>query len=458
MRGAIVGTKSKKIKAMSERLEAGRVLREKVPRSAHAEWTAPTGRPDTIETLNASNEDRLENLVPIRFGRMMANPFAYLRGSAPVMTSDLATLPTTGVEVQLCGDCHLMNFGMFATPERQVVFGLNDFDETFPGPWEYDVKRLAASFAVAAEDVGMSEKLSLAAIHSAMRSYRENLWRHVTQTPLDIWYDTIGLHEAIVEAPDEKARSTRLKLVAKAQTRVGDQLIPKLLEHEGHEMKIADQPPLLYHMPGLDVMTVGHQFLAGYRETIPADRRVLFDRYELRDAAIKVVGVGSVGTRCLVALFESSGGDPLFLQIKEATTSVLQKALHAPPVEHNGERVVIGQRLMQPATDIFLGWGTGPEGRHFYLRQLRDMKLSVTLTNDPLALRRYGEFCGRALARAHANSGDGPTIAGYLGKSDTFDKAMGAFALSYAAQTVKDHMSLVEAERDGRVEAIFETM
>jgi len=458
MRGANVGSKAKKIQAMSDRLEAGRQLRESVPRGAHAEWTAPTARPDSVATLMASNEDRLENLIPIRFGRMLANPFAYLRGSAPVMTVDLAGLPTTGVKVQLCGDCHLMNFGMFATPERHVVFGLNDFDETYPGPWEYDLKRLAASFAVAAEDVGMNEKQSLAAVHATMRSYRENLWRHVAQTPLDIWYDTIGLEESIADAPDEKSRQTRIKLGQKAQQRVGDQLIPKLLQQEGATMKIADQPPLMYHMPELDLPTVGRQFIAGYRETLSADRRVLFDRYEVRDVAIKVVGVGSVGTRCLVALFESSGGAPLFLQIKEATTSVLQKVVDGPSIEHNGERVVVGQRLMQPATDIFLGWGTGPQGRHFYLRQLRDMKLSVALTNDPVALKRYGEFCGRALARAHANSGDGAMIAGYLGKSDAFDRAMGTFALSYAAQTVKDHLALAEAERDGRVEAIFETM
>jgi uncharacterized protein (DUF2252 family) len=450
--------KAKKVRVMSERIEEGRSIRERLPRSAHAEWTAPATRPDSVATLKASNDGRLEELVPIRFGRMLNSPFAYLRGSAPVMATDLAAQPNTGVTVQLCGDCHLMNFGIFATPERQVVFGLNDFDESLPGPWEFDVKRLAASIAVAAFDQSMSQDDAVAAVEATTRSYRENLWRHVQQSPLDIWYDKIGMDEAINAAPDREARANRKRLVEKARQRVGDQLIPKLVKEEGSELKIVDQPPLIYHVADVDIMEVGRQFIENYRDSLSADRRTLLDRYRLRDAAIKVVGVGSVGTRCFVAVLESSAGFPLLLQIKEANRSVIETALGAPPASHNGERVVVGQRLMQPSSDIFLGWGTGAEGRHFYVRQLRDMKLSVTMTDDPKALRRYGEFCGRALARAHANSGDGPVIAGYLGKTDVFDRAMGTYSLAYAAQTVKDHRALADAEREGRVEAIFETI
>jgi uncharacterized protein (DUF2252 family) len=446
----------KKVRVMSERLDLGRQMRQQVPRAAHAEWEPGPERPDTIATLESSNVGRLPELVPIRYGRMLINPFAYLRGSAAVMTHDLASLPTTGTRVQLCGDCHLMNFGIFATPERNLAFGLNDFDETLPGPWEFDVKRLAASFAVAAQDVEMNDDTAKAAAERVVRSYREHLWSHVEQSPLEIWYDKITTSDALDQAPSKARRDRRQKLIDKAQSRVGDQLVAKLLEEGGDKMQIVDQPPLIFHPVAVDILGIGREFLATYRESLPADRRVLLDRYELKDAAYKVVGVGSVGTRCLVALLASSGGFPLFLQVKEAVDSVLASATGAAKVAHNGERVVVGQRLMQATSDIFLGWGTGPEGRHFYVRQLRDMKLSIEVRNDPEGLNQYAEFCGRALARAHANSGDGPVIAGYLGKSDAFDKALGTFALKYAAQTVTDHRALEEARKDGRIEVIDE--
>jgi uncharacterized protein (DUF2252 family) len=446
----------KKVRVMSERLDLGRQMRQSVPRAAHAEWESGPDRSDTIATLEASNVGRLPELVPIRFGRMLINPFAYLRGSAPVMTRDLATLPSTGTRVQLCGDCHLMNFGIFATPERNLAFGLNDFDETLPGPWEFDVKRLAASFAVAAQDVEMSDDLARAAAERVVRSYREHLWGHVDQSPLEIWYDRITTSDALDEAPNKARRERRQKLIDKAESRVGDQLVAKLLEESGQKMQIVDQPPLIFHPSDIDILGVGREFLATYRDSLPADRRLLIDRYELKDVAYKVVGVGSVGTRCFVALLASSAGFPLFLQVKEANDSVLAPVTGAGPIAHNGERVVVGQRLMQATSDIFLGWGTGPEGRQFYVRQLRDMKLSIEVRNDPEGLNQYAEFCGRALARAHANSGDGPVIAGYLGKSDAFDKALGSFALKYAAQTVTDHRALEEARKDGRIDVIDE--
>jgi uncharacterized protein (DUF2252 family) len=442
---------------LGERLAAGKALRDAVPRRSHATWTPPADRPDPVATLGAADVDRLPELVPIRYGRMLVSPFAFLRGSASVMAVDLAGSPTTGVTVQVCGDCHLMNFGLFATPERNVVFGLNDFDETAPGPWEFDVKRLAASFVVAALDAGLGETLARRGAVAAVRSYRDCLWEHVAQSPLDVWYERIDLEREIAAAPDKQARSRRQRMAERARARVGDQLVPKLVRADGDAMTIVDQPPLNFHPEVEDPHGLALGFLATYRESRPADRRVLFDRYELRDVAVKVVGVGSVGTRCLIGLMSSAAGHPLFLQVKEASASVLEAVTEGPHMAHHGERVVLGQRLMQPASDIFLGWGTGPGGRHFYVRQLRDMKLSVTLQRDPVGMMRYAEYCGRALARAHANSGDPAVIAGYLGRSDRFDEAIGTWALAYATQTVEDHAALAAAAEEGRIEVIEET-
>jgi len=452
-----VNGKLREERSRPERVEMGREIRRTVSRSLHAEWSPAPHRADPVETLEASNTDRLEELVPIRYGRMLMSPFAFLRGSAAVMAKDLAGLPLTGIKVQACGDCHLMNFGLFATPERNVVFGLNDFDETLPGPWEFDVKRLAASLVVAGRDAELDEADARAAAVASVASYRENMWRHVGQSPLEVWYDRIDMEDAIEEAPDAKARARRQRMLEKAQGRVGDQLIPKMVTAEGDRLRIVDQPPLLFHPQVDDVMAVGQAFIERYRDSLPADRRVLLDRYHLEDVAVKVVGVGSVGMRCLVALMASAAGHPLFLQVKEATTSVLAAVSEQPAPVHDGERVVVGQRLMQPASDIFLGWAAGTEGRQFYVRQLRDMKLSITLNNDPVQLRRYATYCGKALARAHANSGDASMIAGYLGRSGRFDEAVGAFAVAYADQTKLDHAALVAAESDGRIKAVFET-
>lgn len=440
-----------------ERLEIGRERRRELSRSAHAEWSPPPDRPDPVATLQASNDGRVPELVPIRFGRMLTSPFAFLRGSAAVMAQDLAGLPVTGFEVQVCGDCHLMNFGLFATPERNVVFGLNDFDETLPGPWEFDVKRLAASFMVAGRDAGLSDKASRSAAVASVRSYREHLWRHVEQSPLEVWYEKISLADEIERAPDRATRARRQKFLEQARRRVGDQVFPKLAQADGEDLRIVDQPPLIFHPQVDDFESIAREFLADYRSSLAGDRRVLFDRYRYRDAALKVVGVGSVGTYCFVVLLSSADGHPLLLQVKEANPSVLQQVLPSTGVSHEGERVVIGQRLMQPASDIFLGWGTGRAGRHFYVRQLRDMKLSIALQRDPVAMTRYAEFCGRALARAHANSGDAALIAGYLGRSGRFDEAVGTFAVAYADQTDADHAALGAAALDGRIEVIDET-
>jgi uncharacterized protein (DUF2252 family) len=441
---------------VADRVEYGRSLRTAVPRSAHADF-APGGDRDPVAILETSNADRAQELVPIRYGRMIQSPFTYLRGSPPVMAADLAALPTTKLEVQACGDCHLFNFGIFATPERNVVFGLNDFDETLRGPWEWDLKRLVTSIVVAARDVELGAAAASAAAEAAVRSYREHLWQFVNESPLGVWYDRIDATVELERAPDEKARRTRAGLLAKAQKRVGEQLYPKIVETSATGRRIVDQPPLVFHPSEENFDELVREFIELYRESLPEDRRVLFDRYKLDDVAVKVVGVGSVGTRCFVALYSTADGHPLFLQIKEALPSILEPYWRESPYENEGQRVVVGQRLMQPASDIFLGWGTGRAGRYFYVRQLRDMKLSVTLMRgEALQLRRYSEYCGWALARAHANTGDAAMIAGYLGRNDRFDRALATFAEAAADQNERDHATLLDAVKSGRVEALEE--
>ena len=433
----------------------GRSRREVVSRQRQAEWAPPADRFDPIDVLIESSTGRIEELLPIRFGRMAISPFTFFRGAAAVMASDLATLPTTGLEVQACGDCHLMNFGLFATPERNVVFGLNDFDETMPGPWEWDLKRLVASFVVAGRDVRLDDEQNVIVAAAAVRAYRERMAEFADMSPLEIWYDRIDLAAALDDAPDKVARKHRERLVQQARKRVAENLFPKLVHSDADRLRIADQPPLIYHPPELNADAIA-AFLDSYQASMAADRRVLFDRYQFEDAAIKVVGVGSVGTRCLVALFTAEGGHPLLLQIKEANPSVLERHIGKPPVAHNGERVVVGQRLMQPASDIFLGWGTSAAGREFYVRQLRDMKVSITVVRDVKQLTRYATFCGLALARAHANSGSAAAIAAYLGTSGKADIAFARFGLAYADQNERDHRALVEAIDEGRLPAVDE--
>jgi uncharacterized protein (DUF2252 family) len=439
-------------------MDDGRSRRDIVPRTAHSEWSPPPGRPDPVDVLVASNEGRLEELVPIRFGRMAVSPFTFLRGSAAVMAADLASMPTTGLMAQACGDCHLMNFGLFATPERHVVFGLNDFDETLPGPWEWDLKRLVASFVVAGRDVSLDDTQSMGVAAAVVRAYRERLWVLAEMSPLEIWYERLDLDEFIEQAPDETTRKNRERLRKQARKRVAENVFPKLVTVDDGRMRIADQPPLIYHPPEL-TDDMAREFFDTYRSSLAEDRRTLFDRYRFEDAAIKVVGVGSVGTRCFVSVFSAEGGHPLILQVKQANRSVLEPYVKDASVpSHNGARIVVGQHLMQPASDIFLGWGTGPTGNDFYVRQLRDMKVSVALNNDVPALTRYGEFCGIALARAHANTGSAGAIAGYLGTNDKADQAFAKFGVAYADQTEHDHRRLVEAIDDGRIPAIMETI
>lgn len=389
---------------------------------------------------------------------MMQSPFAFYRGSAAIMASDLATTPQSGIRVQACGDAHLSNFGGFATPERRVIFDINDFDESLPGPWEWDVKRLAASIVVAGRHIRLSESDSVRAVKAAVRSYRERMADYAQMAALDVWYDTIDVDRFLAEMETEETRERveeRLKKVREKDT--PEFLFPKLVRHKGAIPTIADDPPLIFH-PTADIapgMATGYkQGFASYRASLAEHVRSLFDRYQFCDLAMKVVGVGSVGTQCAIALFMAADDDPIFLQIKEANASVLEPYAGASLHSNHGQRVVAGQRLMQSASDLFLGWGKGANERHFYVRQLRDMKTSAIIEDFNAGdLRAYGRVCGWALSRAHARSGDAAEIAGYIGSSEVFDDAICDFSVAYADQTERDYSVFVKAVRQGRIKA-----
>ncbi|TDN70142.1 DUF2252 domain-containing protein [Paraburkholderia sp. BL10I2N1] len=451
--------------SFDERAARGRALRDTVPRSSHAGWKPAQGRRDPVELLIESNEGRLSHLVPIRFGRMSASPFAFYRGAAALMAADLATTPTSGIRVQACGDAHLMNFGGFATPERNVIFDINDLDETLPAPFEWDLKRLAASLVIAAQYLEFPSSETIRIISGLVREYRERMHDYASMRALDVWYDRIDLQNyedrtgdpAVIEAA-RKRIAERIE-VARRKT-LPDYLYPKLVCEKGELPRIKDDPPLIFHptdelAPGF---TSGYaEAIAAYRESLAEHVRILFDRFYFVDLAIKVVGVGSVGTMCGVGLFMAGDNDPLFLQVKEARASVLEpyagKSLHP----NQGQRVIAGQRIMQAASDVFLGWTRGRNGRDFYIRQLRDMKMSVVIEDlDEGLLRQYARMCAHALARAHARSGDAAAIAGYMGSGKTFDDAITEFATDYSAQNRRDHREFVRAIREGRIEATTE--
>jgi len=446
-----------RFRSREERIQIGKSLRERLPRSSHAIWQPPAAGREPIEIIEASNRGRLQELIPIRYGRMLRSPFTFLRGSAALMAYDLATTPKTDIIVQACGDCHLLNFGFFATPERNLVFDINDFDETLPAPWEWDLKRLVVSFVIAGRDSDLSDRESKAAAIDCARSYREHLREYSRLSPLEVWYTRIGVEQVIEMAPDEKTRKIREQMMTKARERIIEHLYPKIVTQTAGRNRFVDQPPILYHVNEPDWETLVREGLEDYRQSLPEERLVLFDRYQLEDFALKVVGIGSVGTRCYIALFFSEDNHPLILQVKEACPSVLEPYTAKSQYENQGQRVVTGQRLMQSSSDIFLGWTQGRRGNNFYLRQLRDMKFSLPIEGVSAAqLQRYAEFCGWTLARAHAKSGDAATISGYLGKGDQFDLALGEFAIAYADQTERDHAALVEAVKTGRVEALVE--
>jgi uncharacterized protein (DUF2252 family) len=436
-----------------DRRTAGRRLRDTVPRDAHGAWRRSAGRTDPIEILLAADATREPDLVPLRYGRMLQTPFTFYRGSAGVMASDLSHTPATGIRVQCCGEAHLMNFGGFATPERNLIFDVNDLDETLPGPWEWDVKRLVASFVLAARSNGISDTDGRDAAVACARSYRRTMREFSEMDVLQTWYSRLD-EKAYLGMLPQSRKSASTKRIAKAITRGNKELVfPKLVEQDGGMFRIHDAPPTIFHPDESDpagYMDMVDGVLAKYRQTLAEDRRVLFDRYRLVDVAVKVVGIGSVGTLCMVVLTQSIAGHLFLLQVKEANASVLEAYAGKSVYSHHGERVVQGQRLMQPASDLFLGWATAPDGRHFYLRQLRDVKLSPPVeTYDGKMLSIYAEACGWVLARAHAKAGDPWMISGYLGSNSDFDAAMGKFALAYAEQAERDHAALTRAVRAG---------
>jgi uncharacterized protein (DUF2252 family) len=430
-----------------------------VPRAVHGEWKPAGDRPDPVAVLEAQGETRVAELLPIRYGRMAESPFGFFRGAAAGMAADLAGTPNTGIPVQLCGDGHLVNFGGFATPERRLIFDVNDFDETLPGPWEWDLKRLGASFAVAARAKGLADTDAKNAVARVALSYANALTRLASVSTLDAWYwsiDTEVFDMVITASGDAETRRRADQAIARAQAHDRLQAVDKLTEVIDGKRRIVDQLPLVGHVPGDDEMDRISALFDGYRESLPDDLGHLLDRFQLIDAARKVVGVGSVGTRCWIALLDGGGDDdPLILQVKEAESSVLEAHLQPSAYDNHGRRVVEGQRLMQAASDLFLGWTRDPKGGHdYYWRQLRDMKASADIDGQPLnTFLNYAELCGVTLARAHARSGDAAAISGYLGKGNEFARALARFASTYADQNDRDHAALQQAIKDGRVTA-----
>ena len=437
-------------------LGSGLRRRKDVPRRSHAEWKPPSHR-DPIATLAASNEGRIEELVPIRMGRMLASPFAFLRGSAAVMAGDLAGSPQTGFEVQLCGDAHLANFGVFASPERRLVFDLNDFDETERGPWEWDVKRLAASFVVASRENGYPEATCLDMARSVGRAYRTWIRRYAGMRALLVWYSAIPI-EQIIERVERARRNAGLRIsIADAQRRDHMAALGKLsISSPNGSWLFRHRPPLLQRLADDDPDRANVPLVyAEYLRSLRPDRRVLVEKHRLLDVALKVVGVGSVGTHCYIALFAGPAGGPLVLQVKEARDSVLAPYVRARRQRHQGARVVEGQRVMQAVSDIFLGWTQSPtRGSEYYVRQLYDMKYGIDIAGlRPVGMELYADVCAWALARAHARSGNPAEIAGYLGRGAVFDDALAAFGAAYADQTERDYATLVKAARSGRLAA-----
>ena len=455
----------------SERAAHGKLLRHQTPRESHAEFRPDHERPDPISLLEHQAESRVPQLVPIRYGRMLVSPFTFYRGAALIMAHDLAGSAQTGLRTQLCGDAHLSNFGAFASPERALVFDLNDFDETAPGPWEWDVKRLAASLMIAARDRQFSSKEADAITATAVRTYRETMREFSKMGNLAVWYAHFDLDTALTQyrsAVDKPQLKRAEKNIAKARTKDSMAAFEKLTTVVDGQPRIVSDPPLIVPVEEFaaetgadrDELLAGvHELIVGYRETLDADRRALLDQFRFVDMAFKVVGVGSVGTRAWIVLMQGRDGtDPLFLQAKEAGASVLEDFAGESEYRNGGERVVQGQRLMQATSDILLGWqhvvGIDERERDFYIRQLKDWKGSAEIeVMVPAGMDIYARMCGWTLARAHARSGDRVALGSYLGKSDDFDRAIVAFSKAYADQNERDYQQLVAAVDSGRIKS-----
>lgn len=430
-----------KFRSVRERMDAGKALRDRVPRSSHAKWTAPKDRPDPIELIRHADQGRVAELLPIRYERMRCSPFAFFRGTAALMASDLAKTPATGTLVQACGDCHLANFGGFASPERTLLFDINDFDETLRAPWEWDLKRLAVSLVLSGREIGASKSQCAKAVESVARSYRLRMRDYAEMRALETWYSHVEAKVLIEDAETPASRKYWKVQEHEAQLRTQERVFKKMTTLENGQRRIIDNRPLVFH-PSKRAAFVDevHKLFVRYRETLPVERRVVLDRYHFTDAAIKVVGVGAVGTRCGVVLLMAEKNDPLVLQYKEAQTSALQPYCGPCRYDNHAERVVIGQRMLQAASDVFLGWTRDDRGRDFYFRQLRDMKMALEIDTMPIAdWLELARVCGWTLARGHARTGDSAMISGYLGKKEVFDEATRDFAFLYAGQVEKDY-------------------
>src|SRR5271166_1329295 len=435
---------------IDERRAKGAEWRRQVPLSAQAEWKAPANRADPVEILITQGKNRIAELLPVRYARMRRDPFAFLRGAAAIMAADLASGPSTGLRVQICGDCHLGNFGAYATPEGTPVFDVNDFDETLPAPFEWDVKRLAASLAVAGRVAKMPGRECRQLARTAAKGYRRHLGELALLSPLAAWSSRIDLAGATA---DVGANKIRHKIEQRRETVLrGAAEHYGLVERKNRDWKIKDKPPLVRHLSHHELHA--HQAFASYAESLQEDRRVLLQRYHRRDVAFKIVGVGSVGTFCAIGLFVADDGSPLLLQIKEAQESVLAPFAGASDYANHGQRVVVGQRMMQATPDIFLGWTKNPvNGRHFYVRRLKDSRLANLGAMLEETLPYYAKLCGHTMARAHARAGDALALSGYMGDDSEFDKAIAEFAMAYADQTERDWRALLDAIKAGRISA-----
>ena len=451
---------SNKVVPLAERLVQGKFIRNVVSRKDHAFWQPASDRFDPIDILEKSSEGRIPELIPIRYGRMMKSPFTFFRGSAAVMAADLASTPVTGLKVQACGDCHLLNFGAFATPERNLIVDINDFDETLPAFWEWDLKRLSTSFVLACRENGFAPETGIEAAQAVARSYREAMREFAHMRVMDVWYSKLDLEGFLGHVSDKKMREDIEACIERQKEKsILEYMIPRLTVEENGRRRFKDAPPLLYHYEGKRFIQIASETFEEYKNSLSHERQVLINRFELMDIAMKIVGIGSVGTYCSIMLLMAADDDPLILQIKEARESVLEPYAGKSEFKNHGQRVVTGQRLMQAQSDIFLGWtvGTGKYHRHFYLRQLRDMKM--TLTPEFWTPRRaveVAECLGWVLARAHARSGDAAMISGYLGSKEVFDEALGEFSVAYADQAERDHLALKDAIRSGRLDAQIE--
>jgi uncharacterized protein (DUF2252 family) len=439
-----------------EKRKQGKALRKACPRSVQAEWKPRPKSLDPIKWLEESDIDRVPGLIPLKYQRMAESAFKFFRGAAIIQARDLAKARVSGIAVQACGDCHLLNFGGFASPERTLIFDINDFDETFPGPWEWDTKRLGASLVLATRDLRFSRSVADSAVRAAAASYRERMSEYAEMKVLDTWYAQLSI-DAIKQhfRKDRDAQAQLLKSEKQARSQSSEAVFPKLAAVVDGQLRIKDNPPVIYHVPLGEKESEKHirSHIEQYRKSLSPDRLPLLDRYRFQDTAIKVVGVGSVGTRCYLGLFVADDDEPLFLQVKEARRSVLESPRGKSRFEHQGFRVVYGQRLMQAASDIFLGWFRSGFGHDYYVRQFRDMKVSPEPeTFKPGTLAAYATLCGWALARAHAKAGDAATIAGYLGSSDQFDIALSKHSEAYANQAERDFDLFQAAVRSGRLQ------